>query len=593
MNYIKFTKLKVSNLLSIGNTPIVIDFKPGIHIITGSNKDRLDRQNGVGKSTICEAFNFAVFGETIRTLKKDLMCNNITNGQCVVELEFTTNNDNYKIIRTLNPSKLSFYKNGADITRDSIKNTESDIHALLYATTSIFENCVILTMNNSTPFMAKTKVEKRKFIEGIFDLDIFSKMLSYARDEYNEIKKSYEIELTKFESFEKIIASLNEQNNKFDDIKSDEIKNLEKQKKQIVDEIAQKRNEITTFVGANINAFEQKIELYNKATDKLDNKIEKLQKEHTTLTTTVATLKENEKNIGTDKDKCPVCLKPITSDDVNHVKAEKAKIKEAIINNNLDANKIKAEITALKDKKQQIKQLILQENQLISAAKESLYKFENLKTVVAMLESRLNDLNKLIVETSTKSNNLTSLIEKTKIEANEASTNVMQKKSVLSMLDTVKYILSEEGVKSYIISKALDVFNDKISYYLSKLESKCTCYFDELFEEKIFNEKRKSCSYFNFSGAERKDIDFACLFAFIDMRKLQSNVTYNVSFYDELLDSCLDSKGIKLITNILKERAEKYNECIYIISHRKENAELATGEVIMLEKENGITKRVD
>ena len=42
--------------------------------------------------------------------------------------------------------------------------------------------------------------------------------------------------------------------------------------------------------------------------------------------------------------------------------------------------------------------------------------------------------------------------------------------------------------------------------------------------------------YFNYSGAERKAIDLAVMFAFIDMLKMQTNVYYNVQFYDELLD---------------------------------------------------------
>jgi len=46
------------------------------------------------------------------------------------------------------------------------------------------------------------------------------------------------------------------------------------------------------------------------------------------------------------------------------------------------------------------------------------------------------------------------------------------------------------------------------------------------------------------------------------------------------------------VLDILKERSEKYNECIFIISHRKESIKSATGDIIFLEKYNGITKRV-
>jgi hypothetical protein len=55
----------------------------------------------------------------------------------------------------------------------------------------------------------------------------------------------------------------------------------------------------------------------------------------------------------------------------------------------------------------------------------------------------------------------------------------------------------------------------------------------------------------------------------------------------------LDEKGVELVINILKERVEKYKECAMVISHRKESIKAATGEIIFLEKNNGITRKVD
>ena len=70
-------------------------------------------------------------------------------------------------------------------------------------------------------------------------------------------------------------------------------------------------------------------------------------------------------------------------------------------------------------------------------------------------------------------------------------------------------------------------------------------------------------------------------------------MSFNFSIYDELFDSSLDERGVELVIGILKERVEKYNECIMVISHRKESIKAATGDIIFLEKNNGITRRVD
>ena len=121
-------------------------------------------------------------------------------------------------------------------------------------------------------------------------------------------------------------------------------------------------------------------------------------------------------------------------------------------------------------------------------------------------------------------------------------------------MDIVKFVLSEEGVKSYIVKKILQLFNSRLSYYLKRMDANCICIFNEYFEEEIFDEKGQECSYFNFSGAERKNLDLACLFTFMDIRRLQGDVTYNISVYDELLDSSLDEKGVNMVIDILRER---------------------------------------
>jgi len=153
--------------------------------------------------------------------------------------------------------------------------------------------------------------------------------------------------------------------------------------------------------------------------------------------------------------------------------------------------------------------------------------------------------------------------------------------------------VSEEGVKSYIVNKLLELLNSKLFYYLKRLDSNSVCVFDEYFEEQIVNEENKIFSYFNFSGAERKSIDLACLFAFSDIRRIQGGVSYNISLYDELFDSSFDEKGIELITEILKERVDSLGECAIVISHRKESLKAVTGDVIYLEKSGGITRRVE
>ena len=116
MRLVNFNKIIIKNFLSVGNDPVTVEFRPGMHIITGINKDKQERRNGVGKSTVADGIHFAIFGDTIRELKKDNISNNITSGTTHVELHFNIDKDEYKIIRTLNPSKCFLYINGEDLS---------------------------------------------------------------------------------------------------------------------------------------------------------------------------------------------------------------------------------------------------------------------------------------------------------------------------------------------------------------------------------------------------------------------------------------------------------------------------------------------
>ena len=93
MKYVNFRRVTIKNFLSVGEEPVVVEFNTGLNVITGNNKDKVDRRNGVGKSTVADGIYFAIFGETLRTLKKDHIVNNVTQRGCELQLDFDINKD--------------------------------------------------------------------------------------------------------------------------------------------------------------------------------------------------------------------------------------------------------------------------------------------------------------------------------------------------------------------------------------------------------------------------------------------------------------------------------------------------------------------
>jgi DNA repair exonuclease SbcCD ATPase subunit len=597
MKKINFKKISIKNFLSVGNSPVTIDFKPGLHIITGINKDKEDRRNGVGKSTVADGIYFAVFGETLRDLKKEFIINNINKKTCEVcleaEIQTSTAIEQIRIIRTLDPSKCFVFINEEDKTLDSISNTNSFITEKFDCTPEIFQNCVIMTLNNTIPFMAKKKQEKRKFIEDIFNLSIFGLMLTEAKNQLNEKKKSFDVITAKYDEIKNNLDSLEKQKNRVvEEQKKKQEKYLTRKKSNEL-EINDIQEKLNSFSAQDKAEFNKIIEESNKKIEKVDNKINEIRHDFTTNLTLIQELSKKIKTIGTDADLCPVCLRAVDEKDKNHIKKEKQKYQEQIKDfekDNLtlkeEEEKYKSARTLLIKKIDEIKEQI-HEVSLEKQKKDSLVaRLDQLKQWQKELEVDLTELNK-------NTTNFDTIIQESQDKQNKTKQQIDDIKSNLNKLDTVKFIMSEEGVKSYIVKKILQLFNTKLAYYLKKMDANCLCTFNEYFEESIIDDKGKECSYFNFSGAERKNIDLACLFAFMDIRRLQGNVSFNFSIYDELFDSSLDEKGVELVINILKERVEKFNECAMVISHRKESIKAATGDIIFLEKSNGITKKVD
>jgi len=596
MKYVNFKKITVKNFLSIGEDPVSIEFSKGLHIITGNNKDKPDRRNAIGKSSIAESIYFAIFGETLRDLKKDLIPNNVTGGKTHVELDFevitSADTKQYKVIRNLSPSKIEIFENEIEKTLDSIGNTNKFICDVISASPAIFQNCVIMTVNDAIPFMAKSKIDKRKFIEDIFGLQVFSDMIAALRIEYNDIKRDKEINFTKLTEAEKTLKSYNDQQIKMASAQQEKLNLYESRKFNNINEKNQLLEIINSIESVSDADILQTIVAYEEKLNKCEEYIKKYNDSVAVNKQRITDLKATYQKIGTAEETCPICLRGIEEHDLNYIKSEKDTIKVNIDNIVLaikEDSKLQEEYTnkklLIKTKLTSLKENIHQNSLKVLDKK---HKQERIK----QLDCWLTELDSDIANLSDNNTNYADIIAEQSLSVNELTVKEDELSKRLSELDIVKYVVSEEGVKSYIVNKLLDMLNNRLLFYLKKLDSNSICMFNEYFEEEILNEKNKICSYFNFSGAERKTIDLACLFTFSDLRRMQGGVSYNIAIYDELFDSSFDEKGIELVTDVLKNRIDELNECVIIISHRKESIKQVTGEIIFLEKSNGITTRI-
>ena len=598
MKTIIFKQIKIKNFLSIGKDEVTLDFTSGINLITGENHDKGGR-NGVGKSSLIESIYWCLFGNTIRDIKKDKVLHNQSKKGCEVILDFeieTGNNKNvYRITRSLEPSKLVLEAFTAlhsdDISLSSMPKTDEYIRELIGANEEVFQNSVIMTANGTIPFMAQKKIDKRKFIEGILDLGIFGEMLLKTRSEYNDKKKENDLVGKDFTSEQRVLEILKENKEGFDESKVDRIKiisakiastskDLQYLKDKNIEDVSILKAKIKNHE-AHIETLKQFVEDANtKAVDYREKKVE---------AQNITTQAKKEKQKILDKgNTCPTCNREYCEDDLTHIEAEIKKLDDIIDTNTplYENHKVNCDISIklgseAKEKLETNRNEIKKINESISEA--SLHK-QKMGTLLEKIEEYRENIHEIENET---------FKDDKKIETTEEKIKMLEKKieslqKELLILENAKFVVSEEGVKTFIIKKMLNILNSQLNYYLKTLEAPCSCHFDEMFEETIYNDAGKECSYFNFSGGERKRIDVAVLFTFQDILRSQSGTSFNLNMYDELLDAGLDDRGIEKTLDILREKVNKHNDAIYIVSH-KASTKNNIDNVIFLKKTNGVT----
>ena len=594
MRLVNFKSLTIKNFLSVGETPVSLNFQDGVNVITGVNYDKEDSKNGVGKSTIADALYFALFGTTIRDLSKDLIVNSFTKKKCEVVLNFEIENDSrttkYRIGRTIGPAKCSITKDGVDVTRSTMAKTNDYIQKLVRSNGKIFQNSVIMTINNTVPFMAQSKIDKRKFIEGILSLEIFSDMLSKAREEHNNLKKDYEVLYTKVECVEKSYKFNKDQLDTFEENKRLKVEDFNKRIKDHNTKISELRNSVKSLP-------EDVISKLNLKSDELKVQLKKIQTLYREYYEKSADIKSKIRNIKDQLEEiekvgaiCTTCNRAYSEDDVNHKESNKKELKDKLdilFDKLTTSQKILEEINSKQTKKEKEIEDI-QVN--INIVRDTISSNNNVVTNIGLINDSIEVISKEIEDIKIQTNDA---LENVVVDlADKLKTGKVDLEEIdhsLAVLECVKFVVSEEGVKSYIVKKILTVLNGRMAYYLDKLQANCLCQFNEYFDEEITDEKGTRKSYFNFSGGERKRIDLACLFSFLDIRRMQGDVHFSTIFYDELLDSSLDDKGVDLVLQVLRERAHKHNENCYIITHRGNAITTQVDNIVFLEKRNNFT----
>jgi len=565
-----FKKVRYKNFLSTGNQFIEIQ-------LDRSSKTLVVGENGAGKSTMLDALCFGLFQRAFRNIKKDQMINSINEKDCVVEVEFTIGQNEYKIIRGIKPNIFEIWCNDVMLNQDAAqrdyqKHLESTILKLNFRS---FTQVVILGNASFVPFMQLRARHRRQVVEEILDIEIFSKMNLLFRE-----KQKNQDEIIKQSDFNcQLIDSKIESQKKH-------IEDMSGNKQQTVDkkmiELEQAQTDIDNYQLDIDKVNTEKAELQKQILDesKTNNKYKQL---HTLEAKLENTCSKHKKDLGFFQahNDCPVCQQAIDEAYKSTMIAKKA---EKIQELEGALGQIEKDIKSTEDRLDIINKTMvtIREKELLVNRYET--SISEIKKYMANKQKEIDELEDESFTTGVATGKLEELQE----QLTAAESAKVKQKEQKNYLDTARYLMQDTGIKTKIIKQYLPIMNQFINKNLADMDFFVNFTLDEEFNETIKSRHRDEFNYHSFSEGEKLRIDLAILFTWREIAKLKNSTNTNLLILDEIFDSSLDASGTDEFMRILSNKLAKEN--VFVISHKGDTLLDKFPSILKFEKYKNFTR---
>ena len=568
---ILFEKIRWKNFLSTGNQFTEISFtEHPTNLIIGTN--------GAGKSTLLDALTFSLFGKPFRKINKPQLINTVNEKDCIVEVEFSIGNTNWKVVRGIKPNIFEIYRDGNILDQsaaalDQQKWFEQTIIKMNYKS---FTQIVILGSSTFVPFMQLTATNRREVIEDLLDIRIFSSMNNLMKDKIREVKDQTKVLELKKESLNDKVKM---QENFIDELESRGKENI----KDKEDRIGYLLNEENEHMGSNEELEKSlidvngKLEKFSGATSKL----RKLGDLKGKISNKVATITKEHKFF-TENTVCPTCTQSIEEDfRINKIDDAQTKAKE------LQSGYKELE-QAIKEEENRERQFTILSKEITSLThgiSQNNTKIAGCQRQVRDLESEIQRVTDNIANRTTEHEKLATFKDNLKTTYDELA----QRKETINYYDFSYSLLKDGGVKSKIIKKYLPLINQQVNKYLQLMDFYINFSLDEEFNETVQSPIHEDFSYASFSEGEKMRIDLALLFTWREVARMKNSVNTNLLIMDEVFDSSLDGFGTEEFLKIIRFVIKDAN--IFVISH-KESLYDKFGDVIRFDKVKGFSRIV-
>lgn len=619
---IRLKHLILENFLSFGYAEIDLNDR-GYVLVNGINNNPIDNatSNGSGKSSIWEAISYALTGETIRGITKNLV-NIHTEGGMRVELSFSIDSTEYKICRYKEHKEfkndIKFFVNGVDNSGKGVRDTEKLISEHLPDLTSSLIGSVIILgqglpqrFSNNTPSGRKEVLEKLS--KSDFMIEDIKKRISDRKTVLNknlrEIEDSTLSKNSQLSVIEKQLNSYREQLNSLEDRNSyvEKIRTTQEKVAAVQVELDSLSNAIseTRVLGDNLtDQLNSQITLYNAEVQSrrvgLDEEIKSYQSQDLQLRADIRSLQNEILRLKSVVDVCPTCKQKLP--DVHKVdtteresqlgtlRDEESRVagclkeKEEELSNLLQNIKQKYESTQL-DIKNQLNESKITLTNLNKKREtyESEYRAQstylsNLQLSLQNVEQRKVSIESTIQELETDINRLNSEIGYNTVEKDDVKgrSEIVNKMLNIATREFRGYLLT--NVISYINKKAKDYSRD--IFKTDKIEL--------TLDGNNINISYDDKMYENLSGGEQRKVDIICQLSLRDMLSQFSDFHSNVLILDEVFEN-LDYTGCQSVIDTISKKLTDV-ESLFIATHRSDLMLPTDSSLTIIKDEKGISR---
>ena len=602
--------------MSFGYAELDLD-NQGFVRIDGINNSLIDgaTSNGAGKTSCFEAIMWCLQGETIRKSKQVTNING--DDGAYVELDFTADGTNYKLIRTKDHSKyktnLKIFINGEDKSGKGIRDSEQyltqylpELSAQMISSVIILGQGLPMRFTNNTPAGRKEVLESLSQSDFMIE-DLKAKLLkrkSVLQDTLNNLN----LEQARCQTEKNLIQNIITQT-------EHQLKNLVVPDVKKLAEIQiniDNLNRVLSENEAQQGIYEQTLyTLMNKSREYQDAKLAEIKAipNDNELNAKEYSLSNEIKiyrNIIAEKEKvtdvCPTCgqkIEGVVIPDTSQEKikcealcAELANVKNEHIKFNNSVDKLR------KDIDEKYSKLNKENDENISKIKDLIKLYQKEIAEVSLNLSELKAKEQSIsYAIDTYENNKVEfenrITEKTN-RLNELTSNELHNQNEIDLIkqkidiDNKIDIALKRDFRGYLLTNVIEFINTKVNYYCNYFIENGNIKFIQSGNaiNVIFNGKDYEC----LSGGERQKIDIIIQLALRDMMCTFMNFSSNILVLDEITDF-MDNQGSNKLINTISSLIQDVSSIFFVTHHTELN--LPYDKIITVIKDKtGISKLI-